>query len=75
VRNNITFEKHILRSPSEISYFAVALIVYWTGLQKAEDKNYLIGGVERIVQAAASVYSSRAAAAPGQMQLLMIEGV
>jgi hypothetical protein len=38
VRNKITFEKHILKSPSEISYFAVALIVYWTWLQKAEEK-------------------------------------
>jgi hypothetical protein len=29
IRNKVTFEKHILRSPSEITYFVVSLLVYW----------------------------------------------
>jgi hypothetical protein len=52
----------------------VALIVYWTGLQKAEDKSYLIEGAEKMVQAAAAVYSRRAATTPSQTQLLLIKG-
>jgi hypothetical protein len=74
VRNKITFDKHILRSPSEISYFAVALIVYWAGLQKAEDKGFLIEGVEKMTQAAATVYSRRTTSSSNQRQLLLIKG-
>jgi hypothetical protein len=55
VRNKITFEKHVPRSPSEITYFAVALTVYWVGLQKADDKKSMIGGAEKMVQAASSI--------------------
>jgi hypothetical protein len=57
VRNKITFEKHVMKSPSEISYFAVALILYWTVLQKVEDKDCLISGADKMAQAAASIYS------------------
>jgi glucose dehydrogenase len=74
VRNKITFDKHILRSPSEISYFAVALIVYWTGLQKPEDKSYLSEGAKKMAQAAAAVYSRRATTSPNQTQMLLIKG-
>jgi hypothetical protein len=76
VRNKITFEKHVMKSPSEISYFAVALILYWAGLQKVEDKECLVSGADKMVQAAAFVYSRsrRPTATPGQGQLLMIIG-
>jgi hypothetical protein len=57
-----------------MSYFAVALIVYWAGLQKAEGKNYLIEGVEKMTQAAAAVYSRRTTSSPNQRQLLLIKG-
>jgi hypothetical protein len=57
VRNKINFEKHVMKSPSEISYFAVALILYWTVLQKVEDKDCLISGADKMAQAAASIYS------------------
>jgi hypothetical protein len=64
VKNKITFKKHVLRSPNEITYFDGALIVYWAGLQKADDKKSLIGGAEKMVQAASSIYTRRTTATP-----------
>ena len=73
VRNKIPFEKHIMRSPSEITFFSISLLMYWAGLQKMEDKECLTGGVNKMMHAAKAVYARRAAApAPGQM--LMITG-
>jgi hypothetical protein len=74
VRNKITFEKHVLRSPNENTYFDEALIVYWAGLQKADEKKSLIGGAEKMVQAASSIYTRWTTATPNQTQMLMITG-
>jgi hypothetical protein len=71
VRNKVTFDDHVLRSPSEITFSSIALLIYWAGLLKAEDKSRLTMGAQKMMTAASSIYASRpSSAAPGQ--LLMI---
>jgi hypothetical protein len=72
VRNKITFEKHVMRSPNEIVYFAISLIRYWAGLQKGADKEYLAGGADKLMHTASSIFANKDAAGP--RQVLMITG-
>jgi hypothetical protein len=71
VRNKVTFDDHMLRSPSEITFSSIALLMYWAGLLKVEDKNHLLMGVQKMMTAASSIYASRSnSAAPGQMLMI-----
>jgi hypothetical protein len=71
VRNKVTFEKHILRSPSEIIFYSVSLLLYWTGLQKEADKDQLAGGAKKLMHSATIIFSASSAAA-GNMSMLLI---
>jgi hypothetical protein len=71
VRNKVTFDDHVLRSPSEITFSSIALLIYWAGLQKVEDKNRLLMGAQKMMKTASSIYASRSgSAAPGQMLMI-----
>jgi len=47
-RNNVCFEKKKIRSPTEIICLASSFIVFWTELQKAENRNSLVAGAEAL---------------------------
>jgi hypothetical protein len=70
IRNKVTFEKHILRSPSEISFFSISLMLYWAGLQEGSDKACLADGAAKL---ASSVFAGRITSA-GPSSMLMITG-
>jgi hypothetical protein len=61
VRNRITFDKYILKSPSVIIFYSISLLLYWAGLQKLlSDKEKLTEGAQKLKQVAAYVYSRQA---------------
>lgn len=73
VRNKITFDKHIMRSPNAIVFFVISLLRYWAGLQKDADKECLAGGADKLMRAASAVFAHRPPA-DGPRQVLMITG-
>jgi hypothetical protein len=56
----VTFEEHVLRSSSEITFFSISLLMYWAGLQKAEDKERLSMGAQKMMHAASTIYAREA---------------
>jgi hypothetical protein len=71
IRNKVTFEKHIFRSPSEIIFYTISLLLYWTGLQKEVDKGQLAEGAKNLMHSATIVFSAPSAAS-GNRQMLLI---
>jgi hypothetical protein len=71
IRNKVTFEKHILRSPSEISFFSISLLLYWEGLQEGSDKGCLADGAAKLMLTASSIFAGRTnAAGPNSMPMI-----
>jgi hypothetical protein len=63
IRNRVTFDHYILKSPSVISFFSISLLLYWAGLLKdLPDKDRLIEGAQKMKLVAAEVYSHQVAA-------------
>jgi hypothetical protein len=71
VRNKVTFEKHIFRSPSEIIFYTISMLLYWAGLQKEVDKEQLTGGAKKLMHSATIAFSAPFAAS-GNRQMLLI---
>jgi hypothetical protein len=76
VRNKDTFEKHILRSPSEIIFFSISLLLFWAGLQKDADRECLYEGDAKIKRVVSPIfaYGASRVAAPGSGPMMMITG-
>jgi hypothetical protein len=63
IRNRVTFDLYILKSPSVISFFSISLLLYWAGILKdLPDKDRLIEGAQKMKLVAAEVYSHQVAA-------------
>lgn len=46
VRNKITFDNHVVRSPVGIIFTICSFILYWSGLLKGSDREVLRAGVQ-----------------------------
>jgi hypothetical protein len=66
----VTFEKHMLRSPNEIIFASISLLLYWSGLQKGADKECLAGGAAKMLHKEATVFANVSA----RPMLMITEG-
>ena len=55
LRNKVTFDKHVIRSPLEAVFTACSFMMYSAGLLKEEDRVKLQAGVKRLAHAAAAL--------------------
>ena len=53
VRNKVTFDEHIVRSPSEVLFTMCSFLLYWLGLQVGNDRDALVGGTRKLMKMAA----------------------
>lgn len=61
-RNDICFDKKLIRSPTEIICTISSFLTYWTDLQAQEDKDALEGGAEALKKMALHLHPHQAAA-------------
>lgn len=55
LRNKVTFDKHVVRSPLEAVFTACSFMMYWAGILKEEDRVKLQAGVRRLAHVAAAL--------------------
>ena len=55
IRDKVTFDKHVVRSPLEAVFTACSFMMYWAGLLKEEDRVKLQAGVKRLAHAATAL--------------------
>ena len=55
LRNKVTFDKHVTRTPLEAVFTACSFMLYWAGLLKEDDKVKFQTGVKRLAHAAAAL--------------------
>ena len=55
LRNKVTFDNHVVRSPLEAVFTACSFMLYWAGLLKEDDKVKFQTGVKRLAHAAAAL--------------------
>ena len=55
LRNKVTFDKYVARTPLEAVFTACSFMLYWAGLLKAEDKAKFQAGVKRLGHVAAAL--------------------
>jgi hypothetical protein len=65
VRNKVTFEKHVVRSPVEAVFTVCSFLLYWAGLQAGDDKDKLTDGARKLMSLAAEVVKLGAGRAGG----------
>lgn len=63
IRNKVCFEGKKLNNPAEIMCHACALITFWAGLYKEEDKKVLIEGADTMLKIALKILSKKSEAA------------
>jgi hypothetical protein len=76
IRNKITFEKAIVRSPLVTIAMICSLLHYWAGLFGREDGGRIKLGADQMLQRASALHSKESSMAPGtssgRQGLLMI---
>jgi hypothetical protein len=74
VRKKVTFDNHTLRLPSEIIFFLISLLLYWTSLQKGANKEFLSGGTTKLMRNATSIFANRTptSATTPMMRIMMM---
>jgi hypothetical protein len=76
IRNKITFEKAIVRSPLVTIAMICSLLHYWAGLFGREDGGRIKMGADQMLQRASALHSKESSMAPGtssgRQGLLMI---
>ena len=55
LRNKVTFDKHIARTPLEAVFTVCSFLMYFPGLLKGIDKESVQAGVQKMVRVAASL--------------------
>lgn len=63
MRNKITFDKHVVRSPTSVIFTVCSFLMYWSGLLKEADKEMLQKGVQVLMIEASRLASATAPAA------------
>jgi hypothetical protein len=49
VRNQITFDKKVVRSPMVAAFATCAFLRYWAGLYNEEDKGKIVAGADQMM--------------------------
>ena len=55
LRNKVTFDNHVARTPLEAVFTACSFMLYWAGLLKEDAKVKFQAGVKRLAHAAAAL--------------------
>jgi hypothetical protein len=50
IRNKATFDNYNMRSPYEAVFTMCSFVMYWAGLQTAEDKAQLLMGAAKLME-------------------------
>lgn len=55
LRNKVTFDNHVVRSPVEAIFTVCSFMLYWAGLLKGADKDVFQGGVRVLMKEATTL--------------------